>query len=727
MIGTGGIPLTSHGPIVPMASFFLVIVISMPKHLLERAMRKAQGKLIWVAALLPAVAVAQLQEPVVKAVKVEKPPVVDGKLDDSCWQECEPAGGFTMKEPDPGDPATQATYVYVAYDEERIYFGFRLDEAKPRAIAATVNQRDGQIYLDDSIEIMLDTYCDRRNAYYFMSNLLGAKLDGRIIDDGRNTDANWDAHWETKAQLAEGGWELEMAIPFAELSFARADSMVWGFNIWRIERPHWENTSWSPNVASWCQVSKYGTLTGLAVSPKRRKFQFLPYAAVRYMHLDPAVDSTGLRAGIDFEYGMTSDLILNATYSPDFAQIEADPTRFNLSYQEGEELYYPEKRPFFLEGGGILSTPFNLFYTRRMDEILAGGKLYGKVESLELLALDVQTRDTEENFSVLRLKQELFGTASLGALLTHKQDPSDTASQAAGVDLNLPVYGPFLLTSQGAVTHNTGASGDEWAGHLGVQGETSTYGGGVFSGRTGKDFWVDQGFINAYDIGKQGLSGYGWGKLLPAGGPLQWIDGGASFDLAQEIDSTLSEAEGEFWTNLVTHTKWRFGTTAERSYERYGTEEFVNKTFNFQIESNVGGTEGVFTLYEFGEKYDQPWQMFQLGFLVVPLKRLSVFPVSVAVKQGDARWRWVSNARISCQVTDRAFFRIFLEAESESGHEAERPTALENMGLARTNALFGYEYAPGTVFYLAYNEKQNLETEAVDRVVVAKFTYSFWL
>lgn len=677
--------------------------------------------------LLPFLATAQVQEPVVTAVKVETPPLVDGRLDEPCWRQCKPAKDFAMVEPEPGAPVTQQTYAYVVYDDEKIYFGFHLAESKPDAMAATVNQRDGQIYLDDSIEIMLDTFCDRRNAYYFMSNLLGAKLDGRIIDEGRNTDANWDAHWETRAQLVEDGWELEMAIPFAELSFPRADSMVWGFNIWRVERPHWENTSWSPNVLRWCQVSQYGTLAGLSVATKRRRVHLLPYAAARYAHLDPAIDSLGPKAGLDLEYAITSDLILNATLLPDFAQIEADPTRFNLSYQEGEELYYPEKRPFFLEGVGILSTPFNLFYTRRMGEISAGGKLYGKVKSLELLAVNVQTKDTDENFSVLRLKQDLFGTASAGVLITHKQHPSDTVSQAAGIDLNLPVYGPFLLTSQAAVTDNTDVAGDEWAAHLGVEGETSTYGGGLFSGRIGDDFRVDQGFIEAYDIGKQGLAGYGWGKFLPDRGPLQWIDAGGSFDLTQEIDSTLAEAEGEFWANLVTRTKWRLGTNGRRSYERYGSTEFFNRTLNFQIESNVGGTEGVFALYEFGERYDQSWQMYQLGFLVVPLKRLSVFPVSVAVKQGDARWRWVSNARISYQVTDKAFLRLFLEAESESGNRAERPTALESVKLARANALLGYEFAPGTIFYLAYNEEQDFETREKNRIVVAKFTYSLWL
>jgi hypothetical protein len=268
-----------------------------------------------------------------------------------------------MVEPNPGAPVTQPTRVYVCYDDEAIYFGVHMSEAATDEMQTAVNQRDGMIYRDDSFEIMLDTHCDRRNAYYFMSNLLNAKLDGRIIDIGRDTDQTWDAHWNSKAQLVTGGWEMEIAIPFSELSFPLSDSLVWGINFWRIERPHWENTSWAP-VQQWCQVSKYGTLTGLAIKPDIKRFELLPYIAGRYEQ-----DTLSPRGGMDLEYNAASDLVANATFLPDFAHIEADPFKFNLSYQEGEELHFAEKRTFFLEGGSTLNLPIRLFYTRRMKRI----------------------------------------------------------------------------------------------------------------------------------------------------------------------------------------------------------------------------------------------------------------------------------------------------------------------------------------------------------------------
>ncbi len=674
-------------------------------------------KLIWFI-IIPSIALAQLQSPVVRAVRVTAPPTIDGKLDDACWQHCNSVTDFYMVDPNPGAPVTQPTVVYLCYDDEKIYFGIHMSEDKPDAIQATVTQRDGGVYMDDSFELMLDTYCDRRNAYYFMSNLLGAKLDGRIIDDGRNVDETWDAYWETKAKRVEDGWEMEIAIPFSELNFPRADSLVWGINFWRIERPHWENTSFSP-IELWCKVSKYGTLIGLSIKPKVKRFELLPYAADRYEQ-----DSLTPRAGIDFEYDVTSDLIFNATLWPDFAQIEADPYGFNLSYEEGEELYFPEKRPFFLEGSSILRTPIQLFYTRRINEILAGGKLYGKIKSTELLALDVQTEDNEENFSVFRLKQELFTTTTLGALVTHKQR-SDTFSQAVSIDINHPVYGPFLLTSQFCSTRNTGVSGDQWAGHIGIEGETGTYGGELIAGRIGPDFWVKQGFISVYDINRQGISGEYWHKLLRDKGISKWLEVGANFDFAQEIGDKLAVANTEFFSNFVMRNKWRIGIKGVRNYERYGDDEFVNRLIGFHIESNVGGATGIASSYFIGSLYDSSFRMFHISFLFLPIQRISAFQTLRALRLGETKWEWLTNTRISYKITDKAFFRIFLQADSETGTETEQTYAMEDIMNLNANFLFGYEFAQGTILYLVYNQPHNFTDETVDHIFVAKFTFSF--
>lgn len=669
--------------------------------------------------VIPQIAPAEIQEPVVRTIRIATPPAIDGKLDDACWQLCTPATDFYMVDPNPGAPVTQQTYVYVCYDDKRIYFGIYMIEDELESIQATVNERDGDVWMDDALELIIDTYCDRRNAYYFASNLLGAKLDGRIIDDGRNVDKTWDGHWKTKSHLASNGWEMEMVIPFSELSYPVADSLTWGINFWRTERPHWENTSWA-KVPFWCQISKFGTLTGLSIRSTPKRFEIMPYAAGQYEN-----DSLEPSGGVDFEYDISSNLIFNATLLPDFAQIEADPYAFNLSYEEGEELYFPEKRPFFLEGGAILDTPLRLFYTRRMNEILAGVKIYGKIKSTELLALDVQTKDTEENFSVLRLKQELFGTTTLGAIVTHKQH-KDSVSQAAGIDLNLPVYGPFRFTSQFALTNNTGLSGDRWAGYIGVEGETGSYGGGLFTRRIGQNFWVDQGFIHTYRINREVINGYGWKNIIEDKGTFQWIEAGTAFLVAKEIDDRLTNGYIEFWTNFVTRNKWRFNINGSRSYERYDELEFTNKILGFGIENNVGGTEGVSADCSIRTLYDTPAKVLNIGFFFLPIKGITVFPRIQAIKWDDNRWEWLMNARISYQITDKAFFRIYLQSESESSVENGGMLSIEAFEDINSNFLFGYEFAPGTILYLVYNYYNNFEIESVDNIFVAKLNCSFW-
>ncbi len=660
---------------------------------------------------------AQIQEPVIRAVRVASAPIIDGLLTDSCWQQCDTATNFYMLEPNPGAAVTQPTYVHVCYDDEKIYFGVHMSEAKPEAIQAVTTRRDGDVYMDDCFELILDTYCDRRNGYYLASNLLGTKLDGRIIDNGRSVEANWDGNWETKAQLVPDGWEIEMAIPFSELSYPSKDSINWGINFWRTERPHWENTSWS-NAQSWCQISRYGTLTGLCIEAKTKRFELLPYVAARY-----DLDSLEPRAGIDFEYDITSSLIFNATLLPDFAQIEADPLKFNFSYEEGEELYFAEKRPFFLEGGDILSTPLQLFYTRRMNEILAGAKLYGKIHNTEVLALDVQTKDTEANFSVLRAKQEISST-TIGVLATHKAR-TDTVSQAAAFDLGFPVAGPFLFTSQFATTNNTGITGDRWAGMVGVGGETSTYGAGLEVGRMGKDFWIEQGFVNVYDINRQGVEGWARNRFLNNKTCFQYVDFVGSFEVQQEIGNDLALAGAELRANFVAKSRLRLSIVGMRGYERYGDTEFENHNIQFEIETNVGGATGFSSILAIGELYDEPHKFFHFGFLAQPLRRVTIFPIFQARQWGAVKWHWLTNSSITYQMTDRAFLRAYLRAESNSGTSSEQDFALEEFQSLSANFLFGYEFAPRTMLYLVYNQQRTFDPDSTIHIFVTKFTYSF--
>ncbi len=656
-----------------------------------------------------------------RAYKTASSPIIDGLLNDSCWHYCKPATDFFMVEPTPGAPVTQKTFVYVCYDDEEIYFGAYMFESEIDRIQSTINQRDGPVFKDDAFEVIIDTYCDRCNAYYFMANLLGTKLDGRIIDEGRNMDQAWDAQWETKAKLVKDGWQMEIAIPFSELSFSNKDTLIWGINFWRTERPHWENSSWAP-IQNFTQVSKFGTLVGLSIKPKTKRFEVLPYVASRYEY-----DTLKPKAGIDFAYDITSNFNFSITYLPDFAHIEADPLRFNLSYQQGEELYFLEKRPFFRKGSGVLVTPLQLFYSRRINEIYGGIKAYGTIKSTEVLGLNVQTRDTIRNFSVLRFKQSFFNANTIGILATHMQ-AGDTISQGSGIDLNLSPYGPLLITSQVAGTNNTGKSGDRWAGYLGIKGETGSYSANIYAYRLGSGFLVKQGFLNTYDIGKQHACGEGWYKFLQNWGIFQWISAGAYFNFSDEIekiDKGLVRAREMLYLNFVTTSKYRFGIYGRHYYEEYGMDVFINKTIEFQIENNVGGFSGILSSLRLGRMYNKLFRLWTMELIFLPHKEITVWPYFQVIHWGETKWRWLTNISISYKITDKAFFRIYFQSESDAQTPSSEALVFEEIKNLNNNFLFGYEFAPRTMLYLVYNIQRTFEPKMTNHIFMIKFTYSF--
>jgi hypothetical protein len=327
-----------------------------------------------------------------------------------------------------------------------------------------------------------------------------------------------------------------------------------------------------------------------------------------------------------------------------------------------------------------------------------------------------------ENFSVVRVKQDI-ARSTLGVLATSKHG-QDTTSQAVGIDFNAPIAGPFLLTSQFAMTQNTGIAGLPWAGYLSAGGETGSYGAGVEMGRIGPDFRVEQGFIDAYDIDRQGVSAGAWKRFLHNKAFLQWVQLDGSYEAAQEIGGDLTLSSGSAEASMVTQSKWRLSLQGSDSYERYGDAEFTNRTARVEIESNVGGATGVVSYFSLGTLYDEPHKFLHFGFLAQPFRRVTVFPIFQTRKIGDTRWRWLTNTSVSYQATDRAFFRVYLQAESKTGSETQKSFTFEDISGLSANFLAGYEFAAGTMLYLVYNQQRVFHPGGTNHILVAKFTYS---
>jgi hypothetical protein len=302
---------------------------------------------------------------------------IDGHLDDEGWAKVAPTNGFVQRFPDAGKAPSQDTEFRVVYDDKALYIGVRCYDAEPGEVRGLLTRRD-QPSTSDWVHVGIDSYFDRRTAFMFGVNAAGVQSDRLLFNDSQE-DMSWDAVWSSAASVDESGWIAEMRIPLSQLRFSARDRQAWGLQIMRRVGRTGEESVWSPWPRESAQiVSRFGILEEIEGLEPGRRLEVLPYATgglaiAEVAEDDPFHSSTEGRygAGIDVKYGLTSAFTLATTLNPDFGQVEADPSEVNLTAQE---TFFPEKRPFFLEGseffrlglGTNLNNAEGLFYTRRI-------------------------------------------------------------------------------------------------------------------------------------------------------------------------------------------------------------------------------------------------------------------------------------------------------------------------------------------------------------------------
>ncbi|MBM3285916.1 MAG: carbohydrate binding family 9 domain-containing protein [Candidatus Eisenbacteria bacterium] len=326
---------------------------------------------------------------------------VDGRLDEPAWAAGQSGSGFRQWDPARGGDASEPTVFKVAYDREAIYFAVACFEIDPSRITKRLARRD-RFSNSDLVSVYIDPYRDRTTGYNFRVNPLGVQEDSYVFADG-NMDRDWDAVWEAETYEDDEGWYAEFRIPFSSIRYHPGES-TWGLQIYRYLHGRGEDTAW----VVWDRelpgfVSRFGELTGLEGLSAPRQLELLPYVVHRTT--DEAVTGPEKadhfeNIGLDLKYGLTADLTLNATFQPDFGQVEADPALLNLSPYE---VQFQEKRPFFIEGSRSFEhTSFNLFYSRRIgtasedERIRYAAKITGKTAGdLSIAMLFAATDSTQ--------------------------------------------------------------------------------------------------------------------------------------------------------------------------------------------------------------------------------------------------------------------------------------------------------------------------------------------
>jgi hypothetical protein len=503
------------------------------------------GAACWLSVVQAAHAQTPLSgPPVARAVKVAEGPVVDGRVaDDPAWLSIEPLVDFWQTAPDAGAPSSERTEVRILYTNDTLYFGVVLWDRDPAGLTVSDARRDSPLDDTDSFRILLDTYRDRQNGFIFATNPAALEYDGQVTAEGNNTpfgggggggggggsgrqlsgsgggfNLNWDGAWEVRTVTLDSGWSAEFAIPFRTLRYEPGEGREWGVNFQRTIRRRKETAYWAPLPIQFdlMRVSLAGALTGLDLSAPRN-LKLVPYAlgeARQRAQAGPTTKYFG-DVGLDAKYSVTPSLTLDATINTDFAQVEVDEQQINL---DRFNLFFPEKRPFFLENAGLFSvgTPgeVEVFFSRRIGiagdgqeiPIYGGARLSGRAGPVNIGLLNMQTGDgpngeAPDNFTVARVRQDFVNRSSLGAIVVGRVGTGDRAADndrngAFAADGRWGIGETGLVSGYVARTATPGVSQDQYAYQLQARNDTQPLTVSLTYLETGQNFNPEVGFLS---------------------------------------------------------------------------------------------------------------------------------------------------------------------------------------------------------------------------------------
>lgn len=455
---------------------------------------------------------------------------VDGELTEPVWGSAARLTGFSQYSPTDGTPASDSTVVLVWYSPSAIYFGIKAYEAHG-AVHGTLANRDN-IFSDDNVQIYLSTFNDGRQATVFAVNPLGIQADGTLVEIGRSNgnspfgnaitggrepiDLSPDYVFQSKGHITPWGYEVEVRIPFKSLRYQAAKSQDWGINIERDVQHDGTTETWTPaKRAAASFLAQSGTFTGLTGLHRGLVMDLNPELTGRRDGApDPGTgaygySNTGPDIGGNVRWGITNNLTLNGAAKPDFSQVESDAVQ--LSFDPRQAIFYPEKRPFFLDGLEFFQSPYSLVYTRRIVQPVAAVKLTGKAAGTNLgviAAVDDQADAVVPGhnpvFGILRAQRDIGAGSKLGILYTGRTD-GPNSNQVGAVDGRFVFDKVYSAQFQVGLSHDVqgGAATDApiWALSFRRAGRTFGWNAG-FNGvsdkfRTGSGFITQAGIANA--------------------------------------------------------------------------------------------------------------------------------------------------------------------------------------------------------------------------------------
>ena len=721
--------------------------------------------LLWMCVLCVSISVdAQTERelPRMSAHRTSEEIKVDGVFDESVWQSVEPIRQLYQIQPDQGEPATEQSEVRILYDDKKLYFGFIFFDSEMDKIVANDMRRDSPgLRSNDYGFLLLDTYNDRRNAVFFRFTPVGGIEDTAVSNSGGSLNHSWDIVWECRCRINEDHWTVEIAIPFSQLRFEQSDVMNWGVNFGREIARKQEIAAWNEAPKTYGGLAKYrtayfGTLEGLeGISPSRH-LELLPYVLPGMSSVPETEKTQGVfEAGLDLKYGLTPNLTADLTFNTDFAQVEADQEQVNLTRFS---LFFPEQRPFFLEGASIFDVgiprtsfrrppPLLLFYSRRIGlaeeraiPLLGGGKVTGKIGPygigiLNVLADKFEDDGTETseadifneprtNYSVVRVNRDILSGSTVGAILVNKQD-ADAYNRTTGLDFSYRPTREINLQGLWARTFETDVLGKSNAFSLTGDWRTNLFRLNGSYMDIGEDFNPEVGFVQRADIRRfRGDASY-----TPWPGKF----GIREIQIGPEIDLILTQ-DNEVETQEITFdTRFSFETGDDIGFQLKNTMENLNEEFLIQ-DISIPVSDYNFTSFrtsirtsssrmitgrlqvEIGEFYSGTRRGFSIEATVRPSARFSIEPfiefnrITLTDEEFDAN---AFGGRVGYSFSTTLFTKLFTQWSTDTD-------------IISANFLVNYIYRPGSDFYLVLNQTYDTRDGGVDPLdwsVLGKITY----
>ena len=682
-----------------------------------------------------------------RATRLEGPFELDGRLDDAIYDRVPGVGGFIQALPLEGEPASEPTEVWVFYDDDTLYVAGRNWDSQPDRMVATEMRRDHfGVHNNENLAVILDTFYDRRNAFFFYMNPIGGFFDGLIVDE-LNINRDWTAVWDSRAARFENGWTMEMAIPFKTLRYARGGPQVWGINFRRIVR--WKNemsyltavpAALGPRAIT--KISSAGTLVGVEAPASSRTVEVKPYLIA---------DGAGFRSdtgalerdyggdyGVDAKVGITSGLTADLTWNTDFAQVEADTQQINLTRFS---LFFPEKREFFLEGQGIFSfgtasrappsgstrsfgqpssTPV-LFFSRQIGiaggqavPVLGGGRVSGKLGDFGVGALAIRAGASdvagapETDFSVLRLKRDVLNRSTVGFMGTYRSHTASGLGRnfAYGMDGQFGFFEHLTIQTYAAWTQNEleDRTGMSYLGQLDYNGDR--YGLKTERLVVGDGFDPGIGFLRRRDFQRN----YAEARFSPRPHSISWlrkIGWTGSVDYTTDNVGNLETRIFSLRTNVELENGDRLNLNAARN------QEVLSEAFTLDADEGIGVGVGAYDFdhvrvsyqagpqrpvsgsfgYQQGGFFSGTRREFAWRGRVELTTQFSLEPTVsmnwIALPTGDYNTSLLAS-RITYTLSPRSFLAGFLQYNT-------------NANSLSTNVRFRWEYQPGSDFYMVYN------------------------